>query len=292
VLRLKDGENQVLAGLINDEDRRSANKVPGLGDVPVVGRLFGAQADDRTKTEIVLSITPRVVRNIPRPSAEQQEFETGTEANVGARAGGEGGAAASAGPSLGVTAVGGNATSPTSPSATPSSQPLLGQNAANALAQTGSGVALGAVSPLPVGTVSARWVGPSTARRGDVVALALMVQSDQPVTGVPAVVGFDPRVFQVVDVVEGDWLRQSGGTTSLSTQVDASGQVRLSVSRAGDGLTGAKGDGLLATVRLQVVAGAAAGVSRVQLLGLAPVGVGGRALQSTLPDALPVVVGD
>jgi len=148
------------------------------------------------------------------------------------------------------------------------------------------------VSPLPVGNVTARWTGPSTARRGDVVSLALMVQSDQPITGVPAVVGFDPQVFQVVDVVEGDWLRQNGATTSLNTQVDAGGQVRLSVARAGDGLTGAQGDGLLATVRLKVASGAASGASRVQLLGLAPVGVGGRAVQATLPDAFTVVVGD
>lgn len=54
VLRLRDGENQVLAGLLNDEERSSANRIPGLGDVPVVGRL-GSQVDDRgRKTEVVL----------------------------------------------------------------------------------------------------------------------------------------------------------------------------------------------------------------------------------------------
>src|SRR5687767_10038942 len=40
VLRLRDGETQVLAGLINDDDRRTANRVPGIGDWPVIGRLF------------------------------------------------------------------------------------------------------------------------------------------------------------------------------------------------------------------------------------------------------------
>ena len=39
-LRLRDGETQVLAGLISDEDRRSANKIPYLGDLPITGRLF------------------------------------------------------------------------------------------------------------------------------------------------------------------------------------------------------------------------------------------------------------
>jgi general secretion pathway protein D len=79
VLRLKDGENQVLAGLISDEDRSTAARVPGMGDMPVVGRLFGSQRDDRQKTEIVLSITPRLVRGMARPDALRAEFDAGTE---------------------------------------------------------------------------------------------------------------------------------------------------------------------------------------------------------------------
>jgi len=40
LLQLKDGETQILAGLIKDSDTHSASKVPGLGDIPIVGRLF------------------------------------------------------------------------------------------------------------------------------------------------------------------------------------------------------------------------------------------------------------
>lgn len=85
VLRLKDGENQVLAGLINDEDRRSANKLPGIGEIPVVGRLFGDTLDDNQKTEIVLSITPRLIRNIELPQANLSEFAGGTDASLRSR---------------------------------------------------------------------------------------------------------------------------------------------------------------------------------------------------------------
>ncbi|AVR96000.1 secretin N-terminal domain-containing protein [Pseudoduganella armeniaca] len=81
VLQLKDGENQVLAGLINSEDRKTGTKVPGFGDVPILGRLFGTQSDDKQKTEIVLSITPRLIRNLQRPQADASEFSAGTEAN-------------------------------------------------------------------------------------------------------------------------------------------------------------------------------------------------------------------
>ncbi|MBI2318080.1 MAG: secretin and TonB N-terminal domain-containing protein, partial [Betaproteobacteria bacterium] len=82
VLRLKDGETQVLAGLIDDEDRRSANKVPGLGELPVLGRLFSSHRTDNRKTEIVLSITPRLVGRTNLQSAQSVEFWSGTESNL------------------------------------------------------------------------------------------------------------------------------------------------------------------------------------------------------------------
>ena len=83
VLRLKDGETQVLAGLINDEDRRSAAKIPGLGDMPVLGHLFGSTNVNANKTEIVLLITPHVVRNLTRPDARLEEFHAGSDSQVG-----------------------------------------------------------------------------------------------------------------------------------------------------------------------------------------------------------------
>jgi len=83
-LRLKDGETQVLAGLISDEDRRNARKVPLLGDLPVLGRLFTNNSDTAAKTEIVLLITPRVVRNLQRPGIRLEEFPSGTDGAVGA----------------------------------------------------------------------------------------------------------------------------------------------------------------------------------------------------------------
>jgi general secretion pathway protein D len=82
-LRLKDGETQVLAGLISNEDRQSAVRVPGLGELPVVGRLFSNTTDNRTKTEIVLLITPRLLRQIARPDAASVEFAAGTESSSG-----------------------------------------------------------------------------------------------------------------------------------------------------------------------------------------------------------------
>lgn len=85
-LRLKDGETQVLAGLISDADRTDANRVPFLGDVPLLGRLFSSQKDDRQKTEIVMAITPHLIRNIQRRSSAAETFWSGTESTLRTKA--------------------------------------------------------------------------------------------------------------------------------------------------------------------------------------------------------------
>jgi len=64
--------------------------VPGLADMPVAGRLFQNKDDTANKTEVVLLITPRVVRNIERSEAKLEEFNSGTESEIG----GGGGSAA------------------------------------------------------------------------------------------------------------------------------------------------------------------------------------------------------
>ncbi|WP_229423428.1 secretin and TonB N-terminal domain-containing protein [Massilia frigida] len=128
VLRLKDGETQVLAGLISDEDRRSADKLPGFGDLPVLKRLFGSQKDDTSRSEIVLSITPRILRSLRRPDLTTAQFDSGTESNVGGRGPGPGGGSPAAGPQPGVQAPEAPppVQAPTQPPAAPS--PMTGSD--------------------------------------------------------------------------------------------------------------------------------------------------------------------
>lgn len=82
-LRLKDGETQVLAGLIDDQDRKNVNKLPGIGDIPLLGRLFSRQNTDKSKTEIILSITPHIIRAMPKPTANQAEYWMGSDGKTG-----------------------------------------------------------------------------------------------------------------------------------------------------------------------------------------------------------------
>jgi general secretion pathway protein D len=79
ILRLKNGETQILAGLILDDERKNASKLPGLGDIPLIGRLFSNHEDKKSKTEIVLAITPRVIGNILLPENGISEYWSGTE---------------------------------------------------------------------------------------------------------------------------------------------------------------------------------------------------------------------
>lgn len=79
VLTIRDGETQVLAGLIRDEERQSGSRLPGLGDIPILGRLFSSELHSKDKTEIILAITPIVLHNLMRPSADLTQYSSGAE---------------------------------------------------------------------------------------------------------------------------------------------------------------------------------------------------------------------
>ncbi|MEW8084848.1 MAG: secretin N-terminal domain-containing protein [Candidatus Thiodiazotropha endolucinida] len=78
---LRDGETAILGGLIRDEDRNSEIKVPGLGDIPVLGSLFTTYDDQRTRTDVLLTITPRIVRAWDLPPEDSRSLFSGTRKN-------------------------------------------------------------------------------------------------------------------------------------------------------------------------------------------------------------------
>lgn len=80
-LTLRDGETQVLAGLLQKSERGNSSRLPGLGDIPFFGKLFSSESLDGDKTEVLLSITPRITRNLERPSDDLVEFIAGPEAS-------------------------------------------------------------------------------------------------------------------------------------------------------------------------------------------------------------------
>ena len=276
VLRLRDGENQVLAGLISNEDRSTANKVPGLGEIPIAGRLFGSQADDDSRTEIVLSITPRIVRNIERPSAELQEFDSGTETSLRGRLEG---AAANLSPVPGARPAP-LATPPARPAAAPATSPA-GSNA-----QT-SGGTVAPSSSAATGVSALRFQGPTQARPGESVVVQLMAQTDKPMLSAPMVINFDPAVLQVLGVTEGDFMRRASGQASFNSRIDPTGKVFIETARSeGPALSA---PGMLLSLLVQVAATADA-PTRLTVTGLAPTTTGGAPLEVAPPAAFTLSI--
>ena len=76
-IRLKDGETNMLAGLIRDDERRMRNGIPGLSDMPGVGHLFGHSSNERTQTDIILMLTPRIVRVLDLTEDDLRAFRMG-----------------------------------------------------------------------------------------------------------------------------------------------------------------------------------------------------------------------
>ena len=84
-IRLKDGETNMLAGLIRDDERTVLAGVPGLSDLPLIGRLFARNKKESQQTDIILTLTPHIVRVLDLTEADLRPFRLG-------RSGGTGGA--------------------------------------------------------------------------------------------------------------------------------------------------------------------------------------------------------
>lgn len=82
-LRLRDGETQALAGLIRREDKESASRLPGLGSIPLLGKLFSNESLTKKRSELVLLITPHIVRSRPLLNTTDSEILVGTADNPG-----------------------------------------------------------------------------------------------------------------------------------------------------------------------------------------------------------------
>jgi general secretion pathway protein D len=82
-IRLRDGETNMLAGLIRDDERKVRDGIPGLSDIPAVGHLFGHSSNERTQTDIVLMLTPRIVRVLEITEDDLRAFQMGRVAGAG-----------------------------------------------------------------------------------------------------------------------------------------------------------------------------------------------------------------
>ena len=83
VIRLKDGETNMLAGLIRDEERRSLAGIPFFSDLPIIGRLFAYNRKQTQETDIILTLTPRIVRVLDLTEDDLTPFRVGRDGSTG-----------------------------------------------------------------------------------------------------------------------------------------------------------------------------------------------------------------
>jgi general secretion pathway protein D len=79
VIRLRDGETNMLAGLIRDDERNTLEGVPGLSDIPLVGRLFAHNTKSTDQTDVILTLTPHIIRVLDLTEADLRAFRVGRD---------------------------------------------------------------------------------------------------------------------------------------------------------------------------------------------------------------------
>ncbi len=267
LLELRDGETQILAGLIQDSDTRSYNNIPGLGDIPVVGRLFGSRNTDREKNEIVLSITPHIVRTESRPSSDVTEFWYGSETRV---------MSSPFGAALGNSPAGGSSGGPGAESGAAAAVPSTNLNAgpSNALpamaavsgGSTGAATVTGAAAPAVPNAAELRAAaaqagpsgppvrpqlsiaGPDQVQVGKEFDVTVRLSSDRGISHLHGQVRFDPTAMQLVSATAGDVVPASAGSPSVDGRT---GGAQIDVTSNSDPI---QGEGSLMLLRFKALA--------------------------------------
>jgi general secretion pathway protein D len=78
-LSSRNGETQMLAGLIKQDENTIDSGVPYLSKIPGLGRLFGSQTENKNRSEVILLITPTIDRNIDLPGSHISTIAMGTD---------------------------------------------------------------------------------------------------------------------------------------------------------------------------------------------------------------------
>ncbi len=275
LLRLKDGETQILAGLIQDSDTRSAAGIPGLSQIPVVGRLFGSHNSDREKNEIVLSITPHIIRTQVRAASDSTEFWYGTESRSRSTPFGGGGSfdTGLAPASAGEGTVGGGAGLPTVGPRPSVAQPVV-PSAAPAAAPPAP-----PPGPPPHPTVTVD--GPGEIAVGQEFDVTVRVATDIGISRLRGQVRFDSSALQLVSATAGDVVPASAGSPTVDAK---SGGAQMDVVASDDPI---QGEGSLMLLRFKALAARPASSIAAQISAMAP---SGAAMANAASQPLSVAI--
>jgi Flp pilus assembly secretin CpaC len=262
-LRLREGEPTLLAGLLQDEERSSATGFPGLQSLPIVRSLFGNNRNTVAQTDVVMLLTPRIVRTHELTPQDLAPLYIGTQNSLGLT-----------GPPPLIAAA--EAAAPGAPAAPP------------ALTQAPAAAAA-AVPPAPVGAVPAgiavvppgsnQFPGTTSvpaaaipgqrAASGQIVVtppsaefrvgggpynVPISISGASQISNVAVTVTYNPGVLRMRAVAEGSFMRSGGLNATFTQSGDTNtGRVDIAIVRPGD-MTGVAGSGLLAALLFEPIA--------------------------------------
>jgi type II secretory pathway component GspD/PulD (secretin) len=285
-MRLREGESNLLAGLVREEDRRVLRGIPGLLRVPILKDIIGNSEDQITQTDIVILLTPRIVRTHELTQQHLNPIYIGSQINLGLT-----------GPPSTITAPPEPEPAPPQPAQPPPAQPPppqppSGQPAPYAppgaaaspgqppapvgpgitpsspAPQTPSTTTTPGLSPVPSADAAAQAAraaqvtvttpGPEFMVGGGPYTVPISISGASRLSLVSLSVTFNPAVIRVRNVQEGPFLRQGNVQVSFNQQADpTAGRVDISLTRSSD-TTGASGTGLLAALVVEAIAPGAA----------------------------------
>jgi len=290
-LRLRDGESNLLAGLLREDERKSLQGFPGAIHVPVLKQLFSGNDEQITQTDIIMLLTPHIVRGPeitesdlrPIYIGSQQTFSVGGQppllappAETPAPAPATPPATASPTPQIGQQTPQGTITVPAGASPVPGTV-VVPNPPAPAATPVQPQAQPQAAAPAPSPAVAAQAAPPPAAVEPPIVSagigaaqviisppagalrvgqgpynIPLSVTGAQRLSTVTLTLTFDPRFLRVRTVQEGSFLRSGGATVTFSQQVN-NGRIDITISRSADA-TGVSGTGVLAAVLFDAIA--------------------------------------
>ena len=310
-IRLREGESNLLAGLLRDDQRKVMTGFPGIMQMPILRSLFGQSNDQISQSDIIMLLTPHIVRTHELTAADLAPIFIGTQSNIGLSgpppliAPGDlpavGTPPTGAGVAPGVPAPGvprppvsgepgaqpvnrpappGTSAVPTpigpippvTPPVTPPTEPVTPPRDPTA-PPTATPTAPGVGQPTPAQII----ITPSGTEfrvAGGPYIAPLSINNASRLSTLSVTVTFNPAVLRVRTVQEGTFMGQGGTKSSFNQRIDAiAGRVDIVVTRTGD-QTGASGAGLLASLLFDAVG---PGNSLIQVSGVA-----------TAPDGSPL----
>ena len=254
-LTLKDGEQTVIGGLIRNDNSVTKNKFPILGDIPLLGELFNGTDKTKSKREILLSITPHIVKMVRVPQGDIASIWSGGEddlkfgRNFGTfidefKAGQE---------SLGAPA---ELSDQQPTSSTPAVAPDAAEDNSAVAAQLQPALEL-----KPIVSVE----GPSRANQGEEVKLSLQVEDMQNLFSAPMTILYDPALLEFVSATEGPFLITGSDVTVFTyTNLKEKGRIVIGLKQGASG-QGASGRGELFNLQFKALKAGTTEVGSQQL---------------------------